>query len=97
MPPPPKRARTEPPSKQFLSLEEANDLKDEIAQLDSEYQFKILEILQANGEKLVPDDNGEVEIEIVKCSEKSVSDVKALLAFVQQEKGQNVGGANRET
>ena len=72
------------PVKPFLTLQEANELKEEIARLDSEYQFRILEILQANGEKLVPDEDGEVEIEIVSCSAKSVTEVKAFLAFVKK-------------
>jgi hypothetical protein len=51
MPPAPKRSRLDPeqapaPSKPFLTLAEANELKDEIAQLESDHQFKILEILQ---------------------------------------------------
>jgi len=73
-----------PVSKPFLTLQEANELKEEIARLDSEYQFRILEILQANGEKLVPDEDGEVEIEIVSCSAKSVTEVKAFLASVKK-------------
>jgi hypothetical protein len=73
-----------PASKPFLTLQEANELKEEIARLDSEYQFRILEILQANGEKLVPDEDGEVEIEIVSCSAKSVTEVKAFLASVKK-------------
>jgi hypothetical protein len=73
-PPPAKKARTESPqTKPVLTLKEANDLKDEISRLEPDYQFKVLEILQANGEKLVPDDSGEVEIEIIRSVEKRVS------------------------
>lgn len=101
-PPPKKKARTESTSsatpKPVLTLPEANALKDEISMLDPTHQFKVLEILQANGEKMMPDENGEVEIEIFRCSAKSVADVKAFLNFVKnQQKMKNSGGQHSKS
>ena len=86
------------PPKPVLTLPEANALKDEISMLDPTHQFKVLEILQANGEKMMPDENGEVEIEIFRCSAKSVADVKAFLNFVKnQQKMKNSGGQHSKS
>jgi hypothetical protein len=41
---------------------------------------------QANGERVVPDANGEVEIEIIKCSEESVKDVRSYLTKLKKQK-----------
>jgi hypothetical protein len=74
---PPKKPRLDPPP--VLTLQEANDLKEQISQLHPDQQLQILEILQNNGEQLFPDEHGEVEIELAKCCQGSVKQVRAYL------------------
>ena len=77
---PPKKPRPDQPP--VLTLQEANDLKEQISQLHPDQQLQILEILQNNGEQLYPDEHGEVEIEIAKCCLGSVKQVKSkVLSF----------------
>jgi hypothetical protein len=71
---PPKKPRVDQPP--VLTLQEANELKEQISQLHPDQQLQILEILQNNGEQLYPDEHGEVEIEIAKCCLGSVKQVK---------------------
>ena len=74
---PAKKPRLDQPP--VLTLQEANDLKEQISQLHPDQQLQILEILQNNGEQLYPDEHGEVEIELAKCCLGSVKEVRAFL------------------
>ena len=75
---PPKKPRVDQPP--VLTLQEANELKEQISQLHPDQQLQILEILQNNGEQLYPDEHGEVEIEIAKCCLGSVKQVKKFIS-----------------
>jgi len=58
-----------------LTVQEANEMKEQIGQLHPDQQLQILDILQNNGEELYPDEHGEVEIEISRCCAGSVRQV----------------------